>query len=90
MRLVDLDPAFVEGDPRGMVLCLLCPTCGKHHVGVPVIVGPKTPGKWAINCTDFNTLTLEPSILHNWGDDIPEDQRCPYHFRIENGNIIQC
>jgi hypothetical protein len=90
MRLVELDPAFVQGDPRGLFITLLCPTCGKHHVGVPVRVGVKEPGYWMISSQDFNTLTLEPSILHNWNAEVPVDQRCPYHFRILNGEIIQC
>lgn len=90
MRLVDLDPGFVEGDSRGLFLAMLCPTCGRHHVGVPVRIGVKQDGYWMINTMDFNTLTLEPSILHCWNDKTPEADRCPYHFRIANGEIIQC
>lgn len=90
MRLVDLEPAFIENSPQGLFITLLCPRCGNHHVGVPVTVGKKEEGRWNISSTDFNTLTLDPSILQNWGKDVPEDQRCPYHFRIVSGEIIQC
>jgi len=92
MRLVDLDPGFVHHDEKGMMLILRCPTCGKHHVGAPVTVtyGQAPPGRWKITSEDFNTLTMEPSVLHCWNDKTPVPDRCPYHFRILNGEIIQC
>lgn len=90
MRLVDLDPAFIENSGNGLFITLLCPTCGNHHVGVPVTVGKKEEGRWKISSQDFNTLSLEPSILNNWGEGVPKDQRCPYHFKIDNGEIVQC
>lgn len=85
MRLVDLDPAFAVCPDQSRMLTLMCPKCGAHHVGVPITIGVKEEGRWKVSSEDFNTLTVEPSILHRSN---PLPGECLFHFSIVNGQII--
>lgn len=86
MRLVDLDPGFLDHPQLGRMLMFSCPKCdGGHHVGAPVTVGVKLPNRWKISSEDFNTLTMEPSIRHR---DNPLPGECLFHFNIVNGEVI--
>lgn len=90
MKLTDLDAGFLEHPTRGLMLVMRCPLCQKHHVGVPVTAGIKQPNRWKVDSKDLTTLTLEPSILAAWPKETPAQDRCPYHFKIEKGEIVNC
>jgi hypothetical protein len=90
MRLTDLHPGFLQHPERGLMLVMRCPLCGNHGVGVPVTIGVKEEKRWMITSKEFVTLTMAPSVRAAWSDQIPEKDRCPYHFRIENGEIVNC
>lgn len=85
MRLVDLEPKFMNHPEKGRMLMMVCPKCGNHHVGVPVTVGVKQDGRWKVSSEDYATLTLEPSILHASN---PQSGECLFHFSIVSGQII--
>lgn len=90
MSIIDLDAGFVHSQDRGLMLILRCPLCGKHHVGIPVTVGIRQPGRWMITSKDLATLSVDPSILHAWNKEVKPEDRCPYHFRIVKGNVVLC
>lgn len=90
MKLTDLHGGFIQDPEKGLMLALRCPLCEKHHVGVPVTVGQKVIGRWKVTSMDINTLTLEPSVLHNWPKETPAELKCQYHFNVTNGEVINC
>lgn len=91
MTLTDLHALFSQDAQRGLMLVMRCPLgCRKHGVGVPVTVGKDEPGRWNITSQDLDTLTATPSILNSWPKETPAEDRCPYHFNIVKGQILNC
>jgi hypothetical protein len=85
VKLTELDPGFMNHPESGLMLLFRCPKCNSHHIGVPVTVGIKQPGRWMITTRDFETLTAVPSLRYA---DPPTKDTCLYHVSIKNGEII--
>ena len=78
MRLTDLDPSWRTLDGTPSVLKFDCPKCRTHCFRVEPNKG------WTFSGTDFNTLTVYPSIDAR----SPGNDPCQAHFSIINGEII--
>jgi len=78
MKLLELNPKFVQSEGVRSHLSFDCPVCKNHKIVVPIF---STPKAWSTNGDSFENITLNPSIAHDNGSG------CKSHFFITNGEI---
>lgn len=88
MKLIALQPKWIEDPYQIPHLDFLCPVCQNHTITIPVGLLPH-PAAWHKTGDTFENLTIAPSIANegHYTTDDGVHHVCPSHFFIRNGEI---